>query len=661
MQGHTPRLSNMFRPQFNLCAVFGIQSLIAAFAVLYAAGVIPRFGQWYAVSPYYSQQVDALLKGELALSHDPRDLQYDMAWAEGGVQQVWGLGVPVWRLPFTVAARLAGFPLFPEHIATGLAIGLVTFLLLATNAPKSIHAFTLKQLLPTYGIAGFFICFPPFYNMLCTRFEVYEEAVSHAYLYALAEFCLVFRLAKRRDPASWMVLMLVSGLGPFVRPTLIFYGVAAWIIGSIILCSRSATANHPSPEIRFPAHPPRGHCHEGSGGIPAARALRLRFIGLGMRLVEFGRRYSWLTGTLLFIFGTALLLLTNRVRFGSILEFGHSLNMQDWRESLYFTRFDCPFSEESFPSLLKELAGALFFEKRFNEPIFSAEIFWGQAQSLRMRDVYFTTYNWSYLPLIIGGTGWLILRLGNPPKEDADAHDRGLFFAGWWALAATTGLAAFYLKTPAISSRYLVDFGVAFAVLTLLSLSLLVQVSRSLTERLAISGAVIVWLGWQLMAAQTGGLGSRSLSWSDIERSSLRKGFNPHFGDIHFSGSALAPGNSGIAFDGCGWDGDSKEVTPVITLFVDSPQFLTLELVHTSSAIPEVPVSVRAKIGIEMLRIHRIANKGQSWQITFLGPQQMKYQHGIHPVFVAFVPNTMATEATTGWLLVKVTWRGGTE
>ena len=75
-------------------------STVVALGFCLVTGLIPGWGQWYSANFAYRRQTEAMLQGSFALDSDPRRLGYDMAWAEGGVQQVWGLGVPGWRLPF---------------------------------------------------------------------------------------------------------------------------------------------------------------------------------------------------------------------------------------------------------------------------------------------------------------------------------------------------------------------------------------------------------------------------------------------------------------------------------------------------------------------------------------------------------------------------------
>src|SRR5712671_4140302 len=93
---------------------------VYATALLYFCGIIPSWGSWYSSSPYARAQVHALLRGDLALSHNPADLHMDLCWSGKGVQQVWGLGVPLWQLPFDVLAGIYGFSKFPDRIALGI-------------------------------------------------------------------------------------------------------------------------------------------------------------------------------------------------------------------------------------------------------------------------------------------------------------------------------------------------------------------------------------------------------------------------------------------------------------------------------------------------------------------------------------------------------------
>ena len=105
-------------------------SVAPALGISVATGLIPKWGQWYSVNMAYRRQTEAMLNGSLALDKDPRTVGYDMAWASDGVQQVWGLGVPSWRLPFELVAKLFGQAGFPDRLALTAAMALLTYALL---------------------------------------------------------------------------------------------------------------------------------------------------------------------------------------------------------------------------------------------------------------------------------------------------------------------------------------------------------------------------------------------------------------------------------------------------------------------------------------------------------------------------------------------------
>src|SRR4051812_5379895 len=84
----------------------------------------------YSSNGAYRAQVDAFLSGRLALSESPDALAHDLAWTPAGVQQVWGLGVPLWQTPFELAARVVGQDPFPDRVAMVLWIALAWFVLL---------------------------------------------------------------------------------------------------------------------------------------------------------------------------------------------------------------------------------------------------------------------------------------------------------------------------------------------------------------------------------------------------------------------------------------------------------------------------------------------------------------------------------------------------
>ena len=117
--------------------------------------------------------------------------------------------------------------------------------------------------------------------------------------------------------------------------------------------------------------------------------------------------FGGLLGVLLFCMGGGLLWGTNWLRFGDGFEFGHKLNMQDMYGSLYSTKFDYPFEEEPLESAAAELFGALFLAgDGYNRSgYYEADIFAGQSRTVRWREFYFRTYDWTYMLLLLLGWG----------------------------------------------------------------------------------------------------------------------------------------------------------------------------------------------------------------------------------------------------------------
>ncbi len=83
-----------------------LTSVVVSLGICLGTGLVPGWGWWYSANPALWRQSQALLRGSLALGSDPGQMEFDTAWAQGGVQQIWGLGVPLWRVPFDAAAEL---------------------------------------------------------------------------------------------------------------------------------------------------------------------------------------------------------------------------------------------------------------------------------------------------------------------------------------------------------------------------------------------------------------------------------------------------------------------------------------------------------------------------------------------------------------------------
>ncbi|MBE0567603.1 MAG: hypothetical protein IH621_16730, partial [Krumholzibacteria bacterium] len=200
-----------------------------------ATGLVPAWGRWYTASPFYREQVDALLHGRLALSADPAALRHDLAWAGGGVQQVWGLGVPLWRLVPEAVARWVGAAGFPGMVCFALALSLAAWLVVRALRDPGLPGPPVRTPslpgLPLAGGALLLLGAPPFVNLLHSRFEIWEEAVAYEYVWGLALAAALVRLAVRPTPRRLGLVCVLAGWGGLVRPTLVLSGFGALAAG----------------------------------------------------------------------------------------------------------------------------------------------------------------------------------------------------------------------------------------------------------------------------------------------------------------------------------------------------------------------------------------------------------------------------------------------
>lgn len=364
-----------------------------AFGLLFATRQITPSG-WYAGQWAYRAQVDALLDGRLALTHEPAGLYHDLAWTDdGGVQQVWGLGAPLLQVPFEVVGRLIGWSPLPDRIAlVGWLVFVFWVLLRAFPGWQAVGAFLVSALMP------------PIITMLRGRCQVYEDAALYAHTSALVLLAGLVIFARAPTTRRYLILLACAGATGLIRPTVWFYGLATAIAASVVWW----------------------------------RA---------------GGRRSIAVGALLFVLGGGALYFTNQARFGRGSEFGHKLNVESLPGNITATRFSYPFERVGLFEAGKELVGAMFgrpertHKKGFYEPELAA---W-QSPVVRWREYYFSTFNWLWLPLLIAGVV-------------VAARRQKLLLA---FVAGAAPLFYFYLRAPAISSRYMLDFAPAFAALLL--------------------------------------------------------------------------------------------------------------------------------------------------------------------------------------------------
>jgi len=357
------------------------RALLLAFligcAVVWLLGAIPRWGLWYSPHPYYRAQAHALLQGRFALSHDPGGLALDLAWVDGGVQQVWGLGVPLWLALWELIGRVVHLTPFPDRIAMLFgAVAMFYALLRAWLGPGGDRSAASR------GAFLFTALAPAVVTMLRGYIGVYEEAAAYAYGATMLLLAGVLAMIRRPATGRYVLLVAFAGATGLIRPTVWFYGTAAAVVATVL----------------YVRH--RGSLRRALGPVALATGL--------------------------FLAGGGALYATNAVRFGAGGEFGHRLNLEDVPGNLHATRFDYPFRTAPLAVAARDLAGAMFGRPELAEhrAYYDRRIHAGQAPIARFREYYFTTYTWPYLPLALAGLVCAViawLRAGRAAAAPASA------------------------------------------------------------------------------------------------------------------------------------------------------------------------------------------------------------------------------------------------
>jgi len=616
------------------------------YCVVYAAGllffchVISFSGKWYSPDPYHRGQVEAFLRGDLALSHDPRALDFDLCWSGGGVQQVWGLGVPIWQLPFDLAARLVGVKAFPDQFALTIFMSLAALLVIKTFLGGTLDFASDKPsvedgLITSVGAISIGLIFPPFLSDLSAQEGIHSEVLAYTYLFGLMLACGMVAVLRRPDWRRYGLLCAVAGFGGLIRPTLIVYGVAT-IIPAAVGMWRYEKAQRLGPS--------------SSKSTPARTILRL------------------IAGAALFCIGNGILWGTNLIRFGDGFEFGHKLNLQDdaLLRNIYAIRFDYPFYREPIWRAGRDLFGSLFRAPHTAlGDAYASGIFPGQSPTFRWHYFSFATYGIVYFGLVVGGwlsglCSWSALRLNRKVTREAALVDVALTS---WSLLSCLGLVAFYLKGPFVASRYMIDFAPSFVAAIIVAWRGMVRAVPSRCGKLPFVrwialACLIGWQGWEISQRDFPDHGS--VTWKSVAPASKPRVAQAMPGGLPTSyklGEDL--GAYGIRFNGTGWNPRIGTLDACVILFVDSPQFLELQLTRKDnlSGDPAGLDCIRAKIGLELLKRRSIERTANGWRLLFEGPTRAMYKDGVQQVAIAMIATDALRQFDVAWELKQVSWR----
>ncbi len=372
----------------------------------------------------FRHQTDAFLQGRLSVTDLPivsgqvQDYAYSAA---GGVQQVWGLGVPALRLPFEAAARVFGFQAFPDRLLwiffTAIALhflGRAILNWLRSRFPEVDR--TQLFLIGTLGIL-LFVLSPPLIGILQTRMAVYEEAIYYSQLFCWPLVALALHIDVAPSRTKLRSLAFMCGLAALFRPTTALFS------------------------------------------IPLALAVLWQ---QSRRAKTTGVRVSAISFLLLLSLGVGLTLVTNKVRFGAPFSFGHELNFSGDPVNIRMLRFGQLTPDIPIVDRVRELGGALFFPLNPNGyRFYISKIIMGQSEQIRFREFYFDNFGWVTLLLLLGCSVALVRSM----KSSGSIARAPLCVA---SICGVLLISIFYLCSPSLTSRYLGDFSTAFSSLLFL-------------------------------------------------------------------------------------------------------------------------------------------------------------------------------------------------
>jgi len=379
----------------------------------------------YSTSIAHRLQTEALLHGHLSLSPQPFGYLNDFVWTGHGLQQNWGLGVPLLKLPFEWVSAQLGFGAFPDRLV--LLFYLTVTVVLLNTALRTLlktlgegYSSEVRCLIRWYLIAWIFFS-PAMAGLIQERINVYYETVLYACLYTYVMLSVFWIYMTSRKTRVFFVLCLLSGLACLIRQTLIFYGATTVAVASIFVYQEK-------------------------------RSLRIVMVGLCC-----------------FSTGILIELWSNYLRFGSILEFGcpfsgsPTINYLGGFGSLF------AFAKEDFFGALKELLGDLFFNRSWQ--LHATRWRWGGGY-------YSPPFNLTHVVTLVLGfilfIWGLLSRFFNRiiyPKWTG-LNSKCIYFSLSLGCISFGMIFKFYLHFTYISCRYLSDFSGAvntvFIVLVLL-------------------------------------------------------------------------------------------------------------------------------------------------------------------------------------------------
>jgi len=564
----------------------------------------------YSRSPYHWLQASAILRGELALGHDITQLQHDLAWYNGSVHQVWGLGVGMWIALFEGLYRSMGGFHVPERIAIAAAV--FGYSLYTTNTAIALGLRFRRKALACL-ISMLFHFYAPMWVLALGPQLVYEETVLFACLVTNAILIAAARAFLFQRTVDYLLCWSLCSFVSFVRPTHLVYAVLAFCMTFTV-----------------------GLIHHSQKTSPCSTSRRSLLMGSGVFLV-----------------GILLLLVTNYNRFGSCREFGHRLTISS-KTIVFITRFRDAAIDTSKWYRVKELFGWLFLEESLRRNAWSdPDVVRLQAPEPLWRDMYLPNFGVGHLiatiVALLLAVRFLLLRMTVSRRGSILLPENAsVLFLLIWSVGSFVGLFVFYLGTGGMSSRYVMDFAPGLLGVLLVPVTILgVRCSRGRAALVAVAMLV------------------------DLSRTRLSPNLNPptHLPSaselLPLPGRSLAeyggryhldahPGQT-ARWNGQGWD-VKGEAGPVVSVAVDKPEFVEI-LVGERIGFGNKSDTYRARIGLCELPLRGVESSKGALRVRFEVPPFMQTSEEPQLLFLCFSKSLEPLEHESRRLLYSISWR----
>jgi hypothetical protein len=525
----------------------------------YLTGIITP-GNYYSPHIALRLQTDAFLEGKLSLSDSISMLDEDMVWHNQKVSQVWGLGVPMLRMPFEVVSKAFGVNSFPDRI-TFLFYFFVTALLLFYNLRYLYGRFVSSPHVSAFIITLSALFFPSFLSLVRTRFIVYEEVIAYGYLYSLSTLALTMFVFRKPSIKALSVLGGMASFGFFIRPTVFLY------TGTIFLCS----------------------------------TLFLYF----RRVIE--KRHLFIAFFVSAIVA-GLFFTSNKIRFGNFFEFGHTLNVASNVSSINVTRFSSAYKDsDNFFAKARETFALAFLLDAVpkNNTVFSNALHSWQFELLRWRFMYFPVFHLQYVAYC--GILFLVLVYCFRKK----VFDL-VFLLGVSAVISLLVLFVFYSQNTFVSSRYFVDMSAPlFTVVCVLFLFFFKR-----KEAYALLGIFCVVLGFHLRDIKNDSLEvTQHSKFFPVDSKKVGSLILQNKGactpEVTFYEKNKSD-NCKHMFNKIGWNAKTGEIQDTLSFLVYNPEKISL-LFSTPEGTPLTSFwNMKAKLGTEYLSVEKVVRSNES-------------------------------------------------